>query len=326
MNESLSRRELLGGLGLAGLTFGLGGAWPASAWARQPAPPASAKRVLRVAHITDVHVQPELKAGIGFAEALKKIGELPDQPDVIFNTGDSIMDSMDADEARTKLQWDLWQKCLKDGPRLPIEHCLGNHDIWGINKKKSKTNGDEAKYGKKWACEIFGVDKPYRRFDRAGWSFIVLDSVMPLEDKYDGKLDAEQMEWLQGELASIPQATPVMVLSHIPILTVTTMADKKTATKEGWSTATSLMMSDWPALRDLFRKHKNVKACISGHIHQVDRVEFEGVTYLCNGAVSGAWWKGKRHECDNGFSLLDLYADGRVEREYVETGWKPVKE
>lgn len=326
MNDSLSRRDLLGGLGLAGLTFGLGGAWPVSAWARQPSAPTTSKRVLRVAHITDVHVQPELSAGVGFAHALKKIGDLKDQPGVIFNTGDSIMDSMDADQARTKLQWDLWQKCLKDGPRLPIEHCLGNHDIWGINKKKSKTNGSEAKYGKKWACEVFGVDKPYRRFDRAGWSFIVLDSVMPLEDKYDGKLDGEQMEWLQGELASIPQATPVMVLSHIPILTVTTMADKKTATKEGWSTPTSLMMSDWPALRDLFRKHKNVKACISGHIHQVDKIEFEGVTYMCNGAVSGAWWKGKRHECDSGFSILDLYADGRVEREYVETGWIPVKE
>lgn len=326
MNDSLSRREVLGGIGLAGVTLGLGGVLPRIALATQASPPIGAKRVLRVAHITDVHVQPELKAGIGFAEALKKLGELKDQPDVIFNTGDCVMDSMEQDEARTKLQWELWQKCLKDGPSLKVEHCLGNHDIWGVFKKKSKTTGSEPKYGKKWACEMFGIEKPYRRFNRAGWSFIVLDSVMPLEDNYDGKLDAEQMEWLKGELKAIPAATPIMVLSHIPILTVTALGDSKQPGKEGWSTSTARMMSDWPALRDLFRKHKNVKTCISGHLHQLDKIEFEGVTYLCNGAVSGAWWKGKRNECDNGFSVLDLYADGRVEREYVETGWKAVKE
>lgn len=320
MNESMSRREILGGIGMAGLALSVGGLMPTLARGREPAAGGS-KRVLRVAHITDVHVQPELKAGTGFSSCLTKIGESKDKPDVIFNTGDCVMDSMDQNEARVKLQWELWQKCLKDGPTIGIEHCLGNHDIWGINKKKSKTTGQEAHYGKKWACEVLGLERPYRRFDRAGWSFLVLDSVMPLEDNYDGKLDDVQMEWLKGELAAIASATPVMILSHIPILTVTSLADEKGPEKGKWSTPTARMMSDWATLRDLFRKHKNVKCCISGHIHQVDRIEFEGVTYLCGGAVSGAWWKGKRNECDCGFAMLDLYADGRVEREYVETGW-----
>jgi hypothetical protein len=74
----------------------------------------------------------------------------------------------------------------------------------------------------------------------------------------------------------------------------------------------------------LFKQHTNVKACISGHIHLVDRVDYLGVTYMCGGAVCGAWWKGSRfNECDPGYSLIDLYDDGSVERQYVAYGWVP---
>ena len=283
------RRGALKGLSLAAAALWL--PWGTrSARANSPrvvAPVGPGGRALRIAHITDVHVQPELTAGEGFSQCLSKIGDLSgdERPDVIFNTGDCVMDAMDQDEARTRLQWELWQKCLKDGPQLPIEHCLGNHDIWGVNKKKSKTTGEEPRYGKKWACEVFGMEKPYRRFDRAGWAFIVLDSVFPLDGSYQGRLDPEQMEWFKGELKAIPSTTPIMILSHIPILTVT--------------------------------------PCISGHLHQLDHIELEGVTYLCNGAVSGAWWKGKRNETDSGYALIDLFPDGRVQRKYIESGWVP---
>ncbi|MFZ4574951.1 MAG: metallophosphoesterase family protein [Phycisphaerales bacterium] len=324
MTPLFDRRGVLKALSAAGAALAL------PEWAQRRAVAAAggaAGRVLRVAHITDVHVQPELRAGEGFSQCLTQIGGLSgeEKPDVVFNTGDAIMDSMDQDEARTKLQWELWQKCLKDGPGLPIEHCIGNHDIWGVNKAKSKTKGDEAKYGKKWACEVFGLERPYRRFDRAGWSFLVLDSVMPKEGSYEGRLDPEQMDWFKGELKAIPATTPIMVLSHIPILTVTPFGDESKNSDKSWSIPISRMMADWVEFRNLFRKHKNVKCCISGHLHQLDLIEFEGVTYMCNGAVSGAWWKGKRNETDCGFALLDLYADGRVERRYVETGWKPAK-
>lgn len=329
MPTDLSRRDALQTLGLAGLSLTLAGALPRTALARAARPAAAhpeTARVLRVAHFTDVHVQPELAATRGFAECLAHIGNLKDQPDLLINTGDCVMDSMETDEARTKLQWDLWTKCLKDGPQRPILHALGNHDIWGVNKKKSKTTGHEPRYGKKWACEQLALDKPYYRHDRAGWAFLTLDSVTPLEDTYDGRLDPEQMDWFKAQLKSIPATTPIMVLSHIPILTVTPMADAKEPKDKAWSVSTARMMADWPAFRDLFRAHKSVKCCVSGHLHQLDRIEFEGVTYLGNGAVSGAWWKGPRNQSPCGYAVLDLYPDGRVERQYIETGWVAVKE
>ena len=46
---------------------------------------------------------------------------------------------------------------------------------------------------------------------------------------------------------------------------------------------------------------------------------------MCGGAVCGAWWKGSRfNECEPGYSLIDLYDDGSVERQYVAYGWVPV--
>ncbi len=85
----------------------------------------------------------------------------------------------------------------------------------------------------------------------------------------------------------------------------------------------SWMHIDARRIKDLFLKHPNVRLCLSGHIHLVDRVEYLGVTYLCNGAVSGGWWKGANQECNPGYGLVDLYDDGTFENRYVEFPWKP---
>jgi hypothetical protein len=54
-------------------------------------------------------------------------------------------------------------------------------------------------------------------------------------------------------------------------------------------------------------------------MHLLDRVEYNGVTYLCNGAVSGNWWKTEMHEQTKaGYALFDLYDDGTVERTYLQ--------
>lgn len=46
------------------------------------------------------------------------------------------------------------------------------------------------------------------------------------------------------------------------------------------------------------------------------------MSYFCDGAVSGNWWKGSRvDECEPGYALLDLYDDGTVERRYATHGW-----
>ncbi|HEY0007665.1 MAG TPA: hypothetical protein VGB55_02980, partial [Tepidisphaeraceae bacterium] len=63
--------------------------------------------------------------------------------------------------------------------------------------------------------------------------------------------------------------------------------------------------------------------CISGHVHQVERLQMHGVHYVCNGAVSGGWWKGPNQgECDAGYGMFNLYDDGSFDHDYVVYGWK----
>ncbi len=332
MSTEMNRREMLkaGALaGAIGLTLGSGGLVRRAMAVQEghgqaPSSPAKPrKRLIRVAHITDMHIQPERKAFEGVAQCLHHLQGLADKPELVLTGGDLIMDSFEHDAARTKTLWDLWGKTLKDHCSLPVEHCIGNHDIWGWNKKKSGTTGEEAKWGKRWAMDMMGLDKPYRSFDRNGWRFVVLDSVFPNGDGYIGKLDDDQHAWLEALLNETPATTPVLVLSHIPILTITSITNPKDAVVKKHEGSISEMMSDMPRLVKLFDKHRNVKACLSGHIHEVDKVEFQGVTYLCDGAVCGAWWKGKHKDCTEGYALVDLYDDGTVERTYETYGWVP---
>lgn len=69
---------------------------------------------------------------------------------------------------RTKLQWELFTGALRRECSLEVRHCIGNHDIWGWNKAKSKTTGDEKGWGKSWATETLGLDRPYYSFERGG--------------------------------------------------------------------------------------------------------------------------------------------------------------
>lgn len=336
MGVDRDRRRLLQGaaamaaLGAAGVHPLSAGAAPEGAQAAEArdgfgfAPPPNRKRVYRIAHVTDIHVKPETRADEGMIAALRHVHALADAPDVIFQGGDLIMSAMNATRERTKVQFDLAMKILADENRLPIEHCLGNHDIWGIGgSAESGKPGDEG-YGKAWAMDLLGLEKPYRSFDRAGWHFVVLDSVQfRAQGGYRPLLDPDQHEWLEADLAAVPTEVPVLVFSHVPIISVGSFFFGKDTEKENqWRIISALMMLDARRLKDLFHKHPNVKVCISGHIHLRDLIVYDGVTYIGTGAVSGSWWGGPMQETPEGYGLVNLYNDGTFDYEYIPFGWK----
>lgn len=313
-----NRRDflILSGLAAAGAAIGTA--------VGQSTPPQQAdrKRSIRIAHLTDIHVQPERRAGEGLAACFRHVQSLSVRPELILNGGDAIMDAFDEDIARTRLQWDLLKAVMKAECSIPMEFCIGNHDIWGWNRKKSKATGTELNYGKKYAMDEMGLARPYRSFNRAGWHFIALDGVQPKDDDgYTAYLDDEQYDWLESDLKGTPPGTPTLVFSHIPILSAAPILTASTNDPEH-RVSRSLVHGDAAKIKNLFLRFPNVKLCLSGHLHLVDRVDYAGVSYLCDGAVSGAWWKGAHHECTNGYAVIDLYSDGTFEREYVEFGWK----
>jgi 3',5'-cyclic AMP phosphodiesterase CpdA len=290
-------------------------------------PPPLRQRQLRIAHLTDIHIQPELAAARGLFACLEHVQALPDRPDLIVTGGDTIMDGFSADFARTKLQWELWRKAKADHCGLEVHSVIGNHDIWGWDRPRAGTAGSEPLFGKRWACDEFGRDLPYTSFDRGGWHVVLLDSVSPHPGKdersYIGRLDEPQWEWLERDLAATPPTTHVLVVSHIPILSATPIAVAGPAAPQaaGLQVPGGRIHVDADRLQTLFARHRNVKACASGHMHLLEQLDFQGIRYLCNGAVCGAWWKGKNRDTDFGYALIDLFDDGTVERSYVPYGW-----
>jgi len=315
----LSRRDVLRQAGFAGVLLASGGFWGKALAQSAPAP--ARTRSLRVVHVTDIHIKPELHAAEGLATCLRHAQE-HHKPDLILDTGDTIYDSMAAEEGTVRSLWDLSLKVWENECSTPVERAIGNHDIWGINKTKSKTTGNEPLYGKKWVMSLHGWDRPYRSFDRGGWHFIALDSVSPVEDKYTGRIDEEQLAWLESDLAKVNPTTPVLVFSHIPVLSAAAFYNSETEKDGNWQIPASVMLIDARRMKNLFLKHPNVKLCLSGHLHMVDRVDYLGVSYLCGGAVCGNWWKGKFQNCKPGYAVLDLHNDGTFENKYVAWGWK----
>ena len=332
MDHSLSRRTFLGttAAATAALSAGLAPLPLTSPSKALPEPTSQRKRALRVAHMTDFHIQPELAADQGSTAAFHHMQALADRPELVLTGGDHVMDTFEHDFDRSKALWDLWTKIRKDHCSLAIESAIGNHDIWGWNKSKSKTTGTEKTWGKSWALEMLGLSAPYRSFDRAGWHFIILDTVHvdPADaNGYIGALDEPQFAWLEADLAKLDPKTPVLVLTHIPIFCASAMFESSDVDQATHRVSLSggEVMTDMRRIITLFKKHPNVKVCISGHIHLVDRIDYNGVSYLCNGAISGNWWKGRHKTCDEGYAILDLYDDGTFDNHYQTYGWQAKK-
>ncbi|GAB2594232.1 metallophosphoesterase family protein [Spirosoma areae] len=274
------------------------------------------KRNVRIAYIGDTHITTQAKPMESIAKCFHHLQNQADKPAFILHGGDTIMDALAQDRDKVQKQWDVWHQVVKADNSLSIEHCIGNHDVWGFERAKT-----DPFYGKKWAIEQMQISSRYRSFDRSGWHFVVLDSVQPKGDGswYTAFIDPEQLDWLKADLARTDPKTPVLVLSHVPILTSTVLVFDKLQKKEQMVIPDGLMHTDAAELINLFYQYPNVKVALSGHTHLLDRVDYNGVAYLCSGAVSGNWWTSDTYQQTKaGYALLDLYDDGFVERTYLQ--------
>ncbi len=278
------------------------------------------KRPIRFAHLTDIHIKPGIIPETGMAKALQHVQQLNPKADFIINGGDFIMDALEADKAKTQTQWDLAKSILQKENSLPVYHTIGNHDVWGWFIKNEKPDNDRL-YGKVWAVETLEMKKRYYSFAKGnpmaiGWHFIVLDSTqLNPAGGYIGKLDAEQLDWLQQELKNVPANKFICIVSHIPILSICSgLFFDKTEANGDLLIKRNLMHTDFLELKKIFMNYPNIKACISGHIHLQDELEYLGIKYYCNGAVSGNWWNGSFQEFAPAYAVMELFNDGTVKR------------
>ncbi len=314
----ISRRDFLTFSAAAGLTLS---ASDISAMSSRPISPRRSKRTMRFVHFTDIHIEDKRRAPYGLTAALRHAQALEDKPEMLITGGDNIMDCLGADDNWTKVQFNLLRKVLAKECKLPVKFCVGNHDVWGWDKENSKTTGQEPLWGKERAVQELDLPNRYYSFDKQPWHIIILDSTYPDDSIYTARLDEEQFEWLQQELET-HKSSHICIISHIPILSVATFLDGDNEKSGRWILPDEWMHIDARRIKELFRQHANVRLCISGHMHMVDRVIYNDVTYICDGAVSGAWWKGNHYEFEEGYGIFDLYEDGTFEHEYVAYGWE----
>jgi len=278
---------------------------------------------VRIAHISDMHVEPRGPGMKEFTRALRHVHALSPGVDFVLNTGDCVMDSLEADKNRAQAQWDAFNSVLTAECSLPIYHAIGNHDVWGWGLPsgvQDEARGDPL-FGKGLALEQLGIPQRYYSFDSGGWRFLLLDSTHTPDitpgKPYTGKLDDEQYSWLVLQLEAAPPSMPVCVVSHIPILAACELLDGDNEASGNWVVPGAWVHIDARRLWKLFWQRPNVKLCLSGHTHQVEDLRYHGVKYLTNGAIAANWWNGAYFDFQPGYVIVTLYTDGSSESEFV---------
>ncbi|MCZ8215392.1 MAG: metallophosphoesterase [Cyclobacteriaceae bacterium] len=276
------------------------------------------KRSLRIAHITDVHLLKQANAEKSFANVLKEINAHEDKPALIINTGDTVMEENKQTLENVQAMWEVWNRIVTSENKIPIKSALGNHDVWyGPTAALDAEYKNDKRYGKQWAIDVLKLPNRYYAFDMNGWHFIALDSI---NGKNGYQLDDEQVNWLKSKLKEIPATSPICVFSHVPILSMGALLySTKREPIEKVKFPSGDMHNDHQLIKDIFQAHKNVKLCLSGHVHYIDAIQYLGVTYLCNGAVSGNWWGNPLtlDEFPPVYTLVDLYEDGSITYNHI---------
>lgn len=287
------------------------------------AAPTSRAGNLRVIFFTDTHNQPELRANEGTTLALAKIKSL--RPDLCIQGGDHVMDMTSVPRARSLMLLDEYQKTERTLDGIPIEHVIGNHDIFGRSPDSGVEPSDPL-YGKKAFEQRFNT-KTYRSFDRSGYHFILLDSIqITAQRDFDAFIDGNQLAWLKQDLSATAAGTPIVIASHVPLVSAApqyTPPDDKAAKAAAYQALTGLhgfLLGNSREVTQLFDGH-NVIAVLQGHTHVNETVFWRNTPYITSGAVCGNWWHGSRWGTPEGFTVLEL-SGGLPQWHYETYGWK----
>jgi 3',5'-cyclic-AMP phosphodiesterase len=280
---------------------------------------------LRVIFATDAHlmVGNRLRSADGLRTALSAIESVKPRPDLILFGGDLTHESPELDFPAAEELIDQFLEIWKDHTNLPTFFTFGNHDLVGT--KNASVHRDDPRFGKGLYRMRLKLERNFYAFRKKGWRFIVLDDVLPVPDgSYVGEFVDEQLAFLRSELETDSQ-TPTLICGHIPSVSVLPNLGVCGQTKTKGAnieTPDSLLAHNASDLRRVWVETKaNIKLVLAGHLHHLEQIQIDGVSYITAGAICGNWWKGAQVGCPEGFMVLDLSSDGKVAAEYRPTGW-----
>jgi 3',5'-cyclic AMP phosphodiesterase CpdA len=168
-------------------------------------------------------------------EAIAKVNALPTRPSFMIHTGDISHLSKPS-------EFDTADQIISQS-RLDVHYVPGEHDVLDDDRKLYLDRYGKGANGAGWYS-----------FDAGGAHFVGLVNVVDLKAGGMGNLGADQLAWLQGDLASRTASTPIVVFAHIPLWTV--------YREWGWGT------EDSEQALAMLKKFGSVTV-LNGHIHQI---------------------------------------------------------
>jgi hypothetical protein len=196
---------------------------------------------------------------------------------------------------------------------IPFVQVVGNHDL---NFDAPTDPGSTATFR-----EHFGPE--YYSFDRGAVHYVVLDDVYwPGSDGFErdtddylGHIPAQQLRWLEQDLALVDEGRPVVVLTHIPPL----------------STAYERLGESSPSVRDMIINRDALydlldpfdAHIVTGHVHENEHRYAGGPHEHVVGTACGAWWTGPicYDGTPRGYAVYEVNGDS-IEWRYKSTGHK----
>jgi len=204
--------------------------------------------------ISDSHIGFHQAANPDVAATLKAsidaINALPQQPAFVVHTGDVTHLSTPEQFATAKE--------LLSTLRAPLVVLPGEHDFIGKNHTRF--------------FDVFPADdkrSTWRSWDSGGVHYVVLINVFDFEKM--GLLGGEQLAWLERDLASQKQGTPIVVFTHVPLYAL--------YPQWGWTT------EDGAKALALLRRFDRVTV-LNGHIHQVVRHQEGNIVFASANATA----------------------------------------
>lgn len=297
-----TRREFLIAGGLAACGFSRCSSWPAKG---------ARGESLRLVFYTDVHARTEWETPRAMAMATASINTY--HPELILAGGDLITDGFQSAAATAAHRWDAYLE-MQRALSARVEPVIGNHDLVAADPDDGSPPSADPRADFR---SRLGVDRTYRSFDVGGYHFVLLDSIVVSGDelRYYGRIDQAQLSWLRQDLAAVNTDTPIVVASHIPLLTAMYQATEGATAA---APANRVVVNNHEVLQ-LFAHH-NLLLVLQGHLHVDEMLRWQTTTFITGGAVCGKWWRGSWHGTREGFGVLTLRPD-RVEWKYHGYGW-----
>ena len=205
---------------------------------------------MRIVQLSDPHVVPAAQQPVHGQDTLERlraavnaVNRLSPSPDLVVMTGDQINDGTEASYRAFK---DVLSHL-----RFPCHMALGNHDYRPVFRRVmlEDSGADSAPY--------------YYSLERSGHRIIVLDTQD--EGEVSGRLDDNQLDWLEQELSS--GLSSVICMHHPPVPVGVAWMDE-------------LILQDNERFLEICVAAASLRLILCGHVHHDFRMDLGHATVL----------------------------------------------